>query len=380
LSVAWIGPHGGQEAPLAYTEVDEKQLVRAYQAGDERAFDTIVRTQWKALFSHALRRLNDPESAEDAVQDTLLRAYRALPSFSGDLAIITDYTAGFASALRIYDVTNPATACLIGSKLLTVSPGSNHTRADGAVRSADAIPRTITAIQSAGRWKTYTAVENLGLMMADLGFNIPSTSNTNLAPEPFAGGNYVDVVASNNRLIAINRDGPSLDVFDASLARVSSTPIPQLSSIRGLAYAEAVPIDLPPFDGQIGQNEVRNLAFVGGTGGVAIVDVTDLSTPSVVGVVPIDANIFYLDVDPEKRRVFAGGESPRSGGEYRVFILDLSGQDPFSNIDRNADNVDDRIVWQSPAGTYAGGTMWHRAIRFIVSHAPRKAPYREIAS
>jgi len=36
---------------LAYTEVDEKQLVRAYQAGDERAFDTIVRTQWKALFS-----------------------------------------------------------------------------------------------------------------------------------------------------------------------------------------------------------------------------------------------------------------------------------------------------------------------------------------
>jgi RNA polymerase sigma-70 factor (ECF subfamily) len=72
---------------LAYTEVDEKQLVIAYQAGDERAFDAIVRTQWKALFTHALRRLNDPESAEDAVQDTLLRAYRALPSFSGDLAL-----------------------------------------------------------------------------------------------------------------------------------------------------------------------------------------------------------------------------------------------------------------------------------------------------
>lgn len=72
---------------MANTELDEKQLVRAYQAGDERAFDAIVRTQWKALFAHALRRLNDPESAEDAVQDTLLRAYRALPSFSGDLAL-----------------------------------------------------------------------------------------------------------------------------------------------------------------------------------------------------------------------------------------------------------------------------------------------------
>jgi RNA polymerase sigma-70 factor (ECF subfamily) len=72
---------------MAFTEVDEKLLVRAYQAGDERAFDTIVRTQYNALYAHALRRLSQHEAAEDAVQDTLVRAYRALPKLDGDLAL-----------------------------------------------------------------------------------------------------------------------------------------------------------------------------------------------------------------------------------------------------------------------------------------------------
>jgi RNA polymerase sigma-70 factor (ECF subfamily) len=72
---------------MAFTEIDEKLLVRAYQAGDERAFDTIVRTQYNALYAHALRRLSQHEAAEDAVQDTMLRAYRALPNLDGDLAL-----------------------------------------------------------------------------------------------------------------------------------------------------------------------------------------------------------------------------------------------------------------------------------------------------
>ena len=72
---------------MAFTDLDEKRLVRAYQAGDERAFDTIVRTQYNALYAHALRRLSQHEAAEDAVQDTLLRAYRALPNLDGDLAL-----------------------------------------------------------------------------------------------------------------------------------------------------------------------------------------------------------------------------------------------------------------------------------------------------
>ena len=72
---------------MAITDLDEQLLVRAHQAGDERAFQQIVRSQHRALYAHAYRRLGNHESAEDAVQDTLLRAYRALPSFDGDLRL-----------------------------------------------------------------------------------------------------------------------------------------------------------------------------------------------------------------------------------------------------------------------------------------------------
>ena len=72
---------------MAITDLDEQTLVRAHQAGDEHAFGQIVRSQHRALYAHAFRRLGDHQSAEDAVQDTLLRAYRALPSFDGDLRL-----------------------------------------------------------------------------------------------------------------------------------------------------------------------------------------------------------------------------------------------------------------------------------------------------
>jgi RNA polymerase sigma-70 factor (ECF subfamily) len=72
---------------VAITDLDEQLLVRAHQAGDEHAFGQIVRSQHRALYAHAYRRLGNHEAAEDAVQDTLLRAYRALPSFDGDLRL-----------------------------------------------------------------------------------------------------------------------------------------------------------------------------------------------------------------------------------------------------------------------------------------------------
>src|SRR4051794_15471999 len=72
---------------MAITDLDDQTLVKAHQAGDERAFQQIVRSQHRALYAHAYRRLGSHEAAEDAVQDTLLRAYRALPSFNGDLRL-----------------------------------------------------------------------------------------------------------------------------------------------------------------------------------------------------------------------------------------------------------------------------------------------------
>jgi RNA polymerase sigma-70 factor (ECF subfamily) len=72
---------------VAITEAEARALVHAHQAGDERAFEQIVRTQYRSLYAHARQRLSSHESAEDAVQDTLLRAYRALPNLDGDLRL-----------------------------------------------------------------------------------------------------------------------------------------------------------------------------------------------------------------------------------------------------------------------------------------------------
>jgi RNA polymerase sigma-70 factor (ECF subfamily) len=64
--------------------VDDRELLAAHLAGDSDAFDEIVREHRPALHRHALRRLSCEASAEDAVQETLVRAYKALPNFSGE--------------------------------------------------------------------------------------------------------------------------------------------------------------------------------------------------------------------------------------------------------------------------------------------------------
>jgi RNA polymerase sigma-70 factor (ECF subfamily) len=63
---------------------DDRELLAAHLAGDSDAFDEIVREHRPALYRHALRRLSCEASAEDAVQETLVRAYKALPNFSGE--------------------------------------------------------------------------------------------------------------------------------------------------------------------------------------------------------------------------------------------------------------------------------------------------------
>jgi hypothetical protein len=55
---------------------------------------------------------------------------------------------------------------------------------------------------------------------------------------------------------------------------------------------------------------------------------------------------------------------PVPTGEYTFFIIDLSGPEPFSPINKDSDPLDDRITWRSAPGTYATGEMSHRAVRF----------------
>jgi RNA polymerase sigma-70 factor (ECF subfamily) len=59
------------------------QLLEAARGGDERAFRHIVESHRSELHAHCYRMLGSVQDAEDAVQDSLLRAWRGLPRFDG---------------------------------------------------------------------------------------------------------------------------------------------------------------------------------------------------------------------------------------------------------------------------------------------------------
>jgi RNA polymerase sigma-70 factor (ECF subfamily) len=61
----------------------DEALVVAFQDGDCDAFTQIVQTYHGVLFARARRQLRSADDAQDAVQETLLRAYRYLPNFAG---------------------------------------------------------------------------------------------------------------------------------------------------------------------------------------------------------------------------------------------------------------------------------------------------------
>ncbi len=67
----------------------EIELVARAQQGDRAAFAALVRAHQDEVYSLARRLVGDPHLAADVAQETLVRAWRALPRFRGEAQLST---------------------------------------------------------------------------------------------------------------------------------------------------------------------------------------------------------------------------------------------------------------------------------------------------
>jgi RNA polymerase sigma-70 factor (ECF subfamily) len=70
-------------------DVDDARLLAGLRAGDERAYEELVRLHGGRLLAVALSFLRNEDDARDAVQSAYLSAFRALPSFEGHCRVST---------------------------------------------------------------------------------------------------------------------------------------------------------------------------------------------------------------------------------------------------------------------------------------------------
>lgn len=69
--------------------VDELLLLASARAGDADAFVALARLHEQGLWRLAFRLLGDRDGAADVLQETLVRAFRSLPSFRSDSSVGT---------------------------------------------------------------------------------------------------------------------------------------------------------------------------------------------------------------------------------------------------------------------------------------------------
>ncbi|NYE59392.1 RNA polymerase sigma-70 factor (ECF subfamily) [Duganella sp. 1224] len=67
----------------------DQLLVERVRDGDKQAFDMLVAKYQRRLMRLLSRIVHDPAEAEDVVQETFIKAYRALRHFRGDSAFYT---------------------------------------------------------------------------------------------------------------------------------------------------------------------------------------------------------------------------------------------------------------------------------------------------
>ncbi len=269
-------------------------------------------------------------------------------TFTGTLGVMARQSQsstlwGFSAvALDIFDLTNPAAPCRFGVKNLAGTNLENPGAYEGV-----GYAKSVALLAHESGVLAFTAIQFIGLTSTDIGQVIGNDAPKVKAP--IVPGNYRSVDVNGGKVIALEQSAARVDVFDPSLSQLASVSLSLETEPFELDVVDAFQIDRNE-DGVIDQNELRTLVFVAGLRGMSIVDITELGQASEIAFVPYAGALNRVSVDREHRRVMAS-----TGGRW--MIIDFSTPKSFypGSPDDDQDGVDDRIVWRSPGGLYAGG-------------------------
>ncbi len=274
--------------------------------------------------------------------------------FSGDLVVTTAFNTS-RSFLTFVDATNPAAPVQLGPKVLTRVPEDFVPGAGFPVVYENAYAKGIALVQTADREVyAYAAVERVGLMLADVGNNLPQQKLETLYP-----GDITDVIGYDNVLFAIDKTfgNPRLLSLGVSLnemappARLAATP-------RRLRLGTGVLTDLDG-DGRVEADEVVDLVLVGTDRDVSVFKVRDSSGrvgdpqnpagPQLLTRVPTRGVVRDVEVDPTRIRAMAIVDE---GSLPYLYMIDLTRLDSSVSdgalIDSDGDGTDDRIIFRHP--------------------------------
>lgn len=76
-------------AKASASRIDDAALVRAAQAGDQAAFEELVRLYDQPVLRLALNMMRSEEDARDVYQEAFLKVYRSLPNFRFECSFYT---------------------------------------------------------------------------------------------------------------------------------------------------------------------------------------------------------------------------------------------------------------------------------------------------
>jgi RNA polymerase sigma-70 factor, ECF subfamily len=80
---------GSDELTPALNDIDEEALLAGLRAGDDTAYERMVRAFGGRMLAVAIGILRNEDDARDAVQTAYLSAFRSLPSFAGHCRLST---------------------------------------------------------------------------------------------------------------------------------------------------------------------------------------------------------------------------------------------------------------------------------------------------